>query len=136
MNTLYSAVAGLALALGATSLGNSILPVVAGMRASLILHEGHVVTAYVTGRKLKDCHVVSGSFVGWYRSAGIWHEAPVEFVNDMTPNSSRPAGWERQDFGIWRWRHVPDTADAVRVSLQHECGASVRSTVAGPFEIS
>ena len=49
------------------------------------------ITAEVTGYKIRDCQVVRDSYVGWVYSGETWYEIPFEFVDDDSPNSSKPS---------------------------------------------
>jgi hypothetical protein len=110
------------------------VPVVALMEADFITNTGGRAEARVTGLKVRKCHLVRGSTVGWYESPkDVWHETPFEYLNDLTPDSSRAAGWFRQSFGIWSWTELPLDSRSVRVTVQHECGGNIRTTIAGTF---
>jgi hypothetical protein len=90
------------------------------------------ITAEVVGFKVRDCAVVKGSAVGWVKGSE-WHEVPFRFVDDDTPDSSKPATFEKQSFGLWRWKTRPIDGKLVKMTIQHECNGIVRTTTAGPF---
>lgn len=116
----------------AVSVASDLVPVTAFMRAEPVERTATEYTARVTGRKLRECIVVGGTFVGWARGGDLWKEVPLEFINDATPDDSRPAG--RQDFGLWRWQ-TPPNATRVKATVQHNCAGSVRITTVGPFNL-
>lgn len=113
---------------------NAYAPVTATMQMENIVRDGPVIEGRVSGRKIKDCAVVKDSFVGWQKVAGVWYETDFSFVEDKTPNSTRPDGWGVQDFGIWRWSGVLPDSVAVKMTLQHNCGGSLTVTQAA-FDI-
>lgn len=114
----------------------STTPVVIGMRAVSMDHSGTTIDVRVTGWKIRSCDVVRGSAVGWFRENKIWHEAPFEFADDLSPDSTRPIGYLRQHFGVWRWSNIPAGARKVRLTLQHDCNGKIRTTIAGVFDIT
>jgi hypothetical protein len=92
------------------------------------------ITAEVMGYKVRDCQVVKGSFVGWVYSGEAWREIPFEFVNDSSPNSSKPATFDKQSFGSWRWHTQPRDGKSVKMTMQHSCNGAIQTTSIGPFE--
>lgn len=105
-------------------------PVTYGMRFEEVSRSGAVVEGRVLGRKIKDCAVVNGSFVGWQKVGGIWYETPFQFISDETPDSTRPDTWALQDFGIWQWSNVLADASNLKMTLQHNCGGDLTVTQA------
>lgn len=109
-------------------------PVVVFMTAQNVAFEAGSVTAEVFGRKLRNCEVVKGSVIGWYERGGVWFEIEdFEFLQDRTPDSTRPTG--RQSFGVWRWGGIHPDATAVRMTMEHLCGDTLRVTTNGPFRL-
>lgn len=134
---LHAFVAGFLVLIG-VSIYNSNMPVVIGMKASFVEASEPakgVHTADVYGWKIRDCSIVAGSFVGWYKILGDWHETPLSFPDDTSPDSTRPSGLSRQSFGLFQWEKVPIGSNRVRVTLQHDCDGSVRTTVAGNWSL-
>lgn len=109
---------------------NVYAPVTYGMRFEETSRAGAVVGGRVLGRKIKDCAVVKGSFVGWQKVGAIWYETPFQFIADDTPDSTRPNGWALQDFGIWQWSNVSAGASDVKMTLQHNCSGNLTVTQA------
>lgn len=110
------------------------IPVTALMRGEAIERTETRVTLRVTGRKVRDCQVVGGTFVGWSQGPdGVWHEGSISFPNDATPDSSRPTG--RQSFGLFRWDGVVPGAERVKATVTHNCDGHLRITTVGPFTI-
>lgn len=103
--------------------------VVAGFMAETIVKTPFVYTALVTGQKINDCSLVPNSQVGWAYN-GLWRETEFAFINDTSPNSSRPTGV--QSFGLWAWRIRP-TDSRVRLTIQHMCGDKLILSLIGPF---
>jgi hypothetical protein len=88
-------------------------------------------SAHVIGRKEEFCIYVPDSQVGWAFD-GIWREVPFKYLDDPTPNSTRPVG--HQSFGIWQWK-VREGDFQVKTTVKHDCnGHSILSTI-GPFGI-
>ena len=116
-------------------------PVTKLMEAELVSRSPRSVTVQVSGYKIRNCKLISDSFVGWYKNeAGEWTEAVgrVGFPNDETKNSTRPAGiFDRQNFGLFKLNGVPKDASTIRVTVNHLCeGDSIpRVTVNGPWKI-
>lgn len=113
---------------------NTGVPVVGFMKASYISAEGGVVTARVTGVKIRGCDYIKGSSIGWYKGPfGVWHETDFTYVGDLSPDSNRASGWFRQNFGLWQWSGIPSEYQKLRVTTQHDCGGKIRTTIAGTF---
>lgn len=110
-------------------------PVTVSMNIENVDRAEATVQGRVFGRKIKDCAVVKDSFVGWQMVNDIWYETPFQFVDDPSPNSTRPDGWAVQDFGVWRWDDVAPAATDVKMTLQHNCGGRLEVTQAS-FSIS
>lgn len=125
---ITGAVAGSALGLIAATFIQGSLPVVVGMQAEQVVFDDGSFEAQIIGRKVKDCAVVADSFVGWQLSGEVWVEVPFEFTDDPSPNDTRPTSWAQQDFGTWKWDDVPESADEVRLSLQHNCDGHLTVT--------
>ena len=90
--------------------------------------------ADVWGFKVKNCTVVRGSVIGWYRENGVWVDgANFVFLEDTTPDSSHPVG--RNSLGRWQWSKLPPDADAVRITLNHNCLFGIRVTTVGGWRI-
>jgi len=132
---LISAVTALGLVSLAIHLWTILTPVVIFMKASDWLDEGPSISAKIRGYKINNCTVVERSFVGWQRTERGWDETPLIFIDDLTPDSTRPAEWQRQSFGRWSWG-VSDKSNSVRVTMQHDCNGDLRTTVIGPFSYS
>ena len=129
-----SFVVALLLVSGANFALSSGLPVVAGMEAEYVEVRPDRVDARVTGIKLRGCSLVAGSAVGWYEGpTDVWNETPFEYIDDMHPESSRPSGLFRQNFGIWSWRKLPAHYQSLRTTVQHDCNGDVRTTISGTF---
>lgn len=128
MSNFTGAIVGTGLALMATQAVEPMLPVVATMDLQNVTRSAGVVSGDVTGRKIKQCTVVGGSFLGWQKLHGVWSEVPFAFVDDPSPNSTRPNSWARQSFDIWQWSGVSDEAQAVKLSLLHNCDGRLQIT--------
>lgn len=129
-------VMGLAGAILALGVAERFLPVVALMEAVEITEAGDVVTAHVTGYKILDCSFVAGSGIAWASTDTGWRElGPVVFVDDTTPDSTRPASAQKQDFGYWQWQGVPEGSPRVKATVLNNCNGRVRVTTVGPFEV-
>ena len=118
--------------LGLSNLWSSFAPVVVFMQAKDWRFAEDHVSATITGYKLNNCEFIGESVVGWQMIDNEWHETSFVFMADTSPNSTRPASYQRQNFGRWRWdRDI--TATQLRVSMQHLCGGTLRTTIIGPF---
>lgn len=119
---------------GALSLGLMFVSgVVIGMhpiQESWCRGEGYV-QARFKGYKLKDWWPVAGSFGGQIRLGERTPDVPFSFVNDPTPGSSKPIGW--QGFGIWRWEH--GQPEAVRMTMRHTNGTDEVLSSFGFFDV-
>lgn len=114
---------GAVLAVLAIQGGTALTPVVAFMKIEDVQRTDETITGRVIGRKIKNCPIVGNSFVGWQKRAGIWEEVSgFEFLNDASPNSSKPSSIANQSFGLWRWHGIAEDATAVRLTLLHNCG--------------
>lgn len=111
-------------------------PVTFAMDAEPVALDEHSFTARVTGRKIKDCAFASDTpFLGWYHNGSVWVETPLSFPDDPSPNSSNPAGLERQSFGLFKWSGLPENAERVRTTVFHRCTDHLTVTTVGPFKI-
>ncbi len=122
------ALGGTAVAVVVAGIVESALPVVARMEAVTEARVFETYVARVEGYKIKDCLVVGDSYVGWQLVNNTWTETPFAFVDDSTPNDSKPRALEKQDFGVWKWSDVDPDADQVRLSLQHNCDGHLTIT--------
>lgn len=122
------ALTGTTIALVVAGIVESALPVVAGMSAVTESRVQNTYSARVQGYKIKDCLVVGGSFVGWQKVSSTWLETPFAFVDDATPNDSKPRAFDKQDFGVWRWDDIQEDAEQVRLSMQHNCDGHLTIT--------
>ncbi len=112
------------------------LPVTFLMKAEQVSRVESAVTMRVSGYKLRDCEVVKGSPVGWYVIGGEPIETSFEFVDDLTPDSSKPKSlFERQSFGLWKWEGLPEFADEVRLTIKHTCGSETKTRIVGTWPI-
>lgn len=131
MQTFIAPMATVALTAALTfqgvSLADRFMPVVVGMDGAKWQINGSRVSARITGRKIWDCTYVKGSEVGWAYAGGARKEVSFDYINDLTPGDSRPAG--TQDFGRWQWSNLPDGAESVMQSVQHDCGGVLRVTL-------
>ncbi len=102
------------------------------------------VLATVEGYKLNDCVRIAGSEVGYVRFANsAWEESGFSYVNDRTPNNSKPTGYF--SFGYWGWNaNDPMLAakwvtsgrpDSVMMTIKHQCGPDIVETKIGPFKV-
>jgi hypothetical protein len=111
-------------------------PVTFAMSAQPVELGGGAYTARITGRKVKDCAPASENpFIGWYHNGSVWIETPLSFPDDPSPNSSNPAGLERQSFGLFKWSELPQSAERVRTTVFHRCKNHLTVTTVGPFKI-
>lgn len=129
MNTT-GAIAGSVLSLAIINGVLAFAPVTIGMRFYKFEFSEGIATGHVIGRKIKDCTVVKDSFVGWQLVGDVWLETPFDFIDDPSPNSTRPHAWQPQDFGLWQWRDVTEGATALKMSMQHDCGGALTVTQA------
>ena len=112
------------------------LPVTFLMKAEQVSKTESTVTMRVSGYKLRDCEVVKNSSVGWYLVGGVPIETRFEFVDDLTPYSSKPKSlFERQSFGLWKWEGLPEFADEVRLTIKHTCGSETKTRIVGTWPI-
>lgn len=107
-------------------------PVVSDFYAESIEIEGGKVLVSVVGKKLRDCKPVS--FDGYSEQNGVSFESPLKFINDPTPNNSRPVG--TQSFGIWQFdiEDQPNAQDVYAI-VEHDCGVWNLRSKLGPFQI-
>lgn len=134
VGALQGAASGAFLILVFLLLWELLAPVVGFMRLDNVTRINGVVEGEVRGYKLKNCAVIGGTVVGWYKVNGEWVDgAPFEFVDDATPDSSRPPG--RQSFDVWRWSDIPDAATDVRITLTHSCRFGLQVTTVGEWGI-
>lgn len=136
MNLFTTVAAGFVLAIGANTLAQRVLPVVAFMQAHDVKRDGAAIEARISGLKITACEFVPGSQIAWYKGDLGWREAgTLLFVDDVSPDSTRPAGATAQDFGIWRWPEVPLDAPQIRATILHDCYGRIVVTKIGPFDI-
>jgi hypothetical protein len=132
MKHLTSAFLGSMLFLVLLTVFDTFTPVTTFMQVREWRSDRSSITADVVGFKIRDCDVVPGSSVGWVKGSE-WYEVPFEFVDDDTPDSSKPATSAKQSFGLWRWVTRPVDGKLVKMTIQHKCDGVVRTTTAGPF---
>ncbi len=101
------------------------IPVVMLMSGTVVERLEASAIVRVKGRKIRDCKLVPGTWVGFYQNkAGEFAEALGEVTHpgDKSKDSSRAAGWwERKDFGLFKVDGIPAYADSVKVTVQHLC---------------
>lgn len=144
-----SAVAAIAFWTAMTLGYGAYMPVVIGERAVMTNVEPGSVSMRIAAYKIRDCRYVPDSQLGYVKIKGsaLWYESDFEFVNDRSPNSSRPGRLSEQDFGVWRWRVVgegpaPEITETF-ATVNHDCSsvlegapdANRKLTKLGPFEI-
>lgn len=129
MNSVGPVIAGAGF-LVLTQAFSAYAPVTVGMTITDLTRTELYIEGEVKGRKIKDCAVVANSFVGWQKVDSVWHETPFAFIDDPSPNSTRPDGWAVQAFDIWRWYDVSPEATDVKMSLQHDCDGRLEVTQA------
>lgn len=132
---LAAPITGTALALAGVSFAENMLPVTLAMNATPVSMSGGSYTVDVTGYKVKACTVVPGTFTGWYRSGGVWHETALTFPEDETPDSSKPKSYDPVAFGLFRWSGLPLSATHVKVTVIHNCDGALSITTNGPWKI-
>lgn len=111
---------------GGVELVSDMVPVVGRAEAGSIKRSGDTVIARdVVIRKFKDCDPVPGTFHGWAKG-GVWAETGFEFLNDHSPDSSRPVGL--QSLGDMQWTDVSDGASQVALIVYHNCGDKIVDT--------
>lgn len=87
--------------------------------------------------KVRGCQVVSGSFVGWARGPDGWREVGFAWIDDLSPDSSNPAGMFFQTFGLAEWSGVSRSATSVRLTVLHSCGGRAPFvSVMGPYRFA
>ena len=139
MRRVQREIVGIALGLlmfgGVLALYQWAFPVTAFMSGLPVERNRTDVTLRVTGYKIRDCKLVSGSFVGWYiNENGEWQEASgaVEFPKDASPENSRPSSWfSKQNFGLFKLNGISPQTELVRVTLRHICDGDDVVTLAG-----
>lgn len=96
----------------------------------------------IKGYKVRDCAVVPDSVLGYMqiKETGVRVESKFQFIDDHTPNSSKPRSWRyQQSFGVWEWRDnktPPREVSHVLATIGHDCGpAGLRTTTIGPFRV-
>lgn len=110
------------------------LPVTVFMKVTQWDRNKTTIRGEIEGYKVRDCAVVKNSFVGWAFISDKWHEVPFTFVNDVSPNSSKPRGFfEKQSFGFWQWSTAPRYGKKIKMTMQHQCDGTIRTTEIGPF---
>ena len=120
------------LALNLTYLASGYMPVTLLMTSTVYSIVESTVTLHVKGFKIRGCEYVEGSETGWYMIGGEPIETPFEYYKDESPGNSRVASWlSTRDFGLFRWFNVPDTADAVRLTAQHNCNGDIKTREIG-----
>ena len=132
---LIAPLTGTAIALAGVSLVERALPVTMMMDAVPVSYVSGDYTVRVTGYKVKECLTIPGTFVGWYKDGGIWHEAPFSFPNDLTPNDAKPKSYSPVSFGLFKWDGVPASADTVKMTVVHNCDGHPEMTTVGPWPI-
>ena len=113
------------------------------MAAVVWFERGHVVARQpnrveiaVSGIKMRDCKRIPDSEVGYVQSIdGVWHETTFAYLDDLTPNNSKPRGvFSRISFGVWEWSDYIGPVIATMVTVEHNCGGDdLTSTKMGPF---
>jgi hypothetical protein len=102
-----------------------------------------IVTAKVSGYKLRDCKLLQHTEKGWLWQDGAWRDVHFKFNirEPLKPGFSRPQQFSKQNFGQWTWLVPKAYAKAsfyVQTTVQHLCeGDEVpRTTIVGPFLIT
>ncbi|MBW4710745.1 hypothetical protein KX928_23390 [Roseobacter sp. YSTF-M11] len=96
------------------TLSSRVVWFMAPLEGSWCRGDGYV-QARFAGYKVRDLRPVRGSVTGSVRQYGFWDDVLFEFVDDPTPDSSKPKG--KQHFGVWRW-YGPLIAEA-QMSMRH-----------------
>ncbi len=126
-----------AAALHAVSVLQAQIPVVQNMRHEMISRQNGVATFEVTGEKVRRCERVGTEKARVVGPDGRLHEAALLYVDDLTPNSTRPVGL--QHFGIWQVRFAvyAEPVSEVVVEVEHDCGRWVRRVITqvGPMAV-
>lgn len=111
--------------------------------AEVVSIEERQVQLRVKAYKVRDCAYIANSEVGYMRvEGGDWEESGFSYLEDLTPNSTKPASWwSRLSFGVWEWRDIhTDLHETPVVQVQttvgHDCGkGDIRTTTVGPFDL-
>lgn len=130
---MFTAAAGWTLFFIILTVFQTFVPVAAFMSAKGFTADETSITSRIVGYKWRSCDPVPGSFVGWVKDEE-WREVGFNFPNDLTPDSSKPATFERQSFGLWRWEVNPAIDQTVKMTMQHNCNGTIRTSTFGPFE--
>lgn len=90
------------------------------------------VSAHVSGFKTRNCRPVHEG--GRARIDGRMVDVRFTFLDDPTPGSSKPLGW--QSFGVWDWEH-PEGAlpERVYLDMEHVCPNGVHVYSTWSFEV-
>lgn len=134
---IVSPAVGLIIAALFIGIFNMTVPVAFGMTGYNERFDGDKLLVDVWGFKLKDCDPYPGSYEGLARDGDALRPVPFEFIDDKTPDSSKPVSWfGMQYFGTWAWdvAAYPETP-AVQMNMAHVCGDRVVDTVLGPFPV-
>ena len=84
---------------------------------------GTFVQTRLHGAKVKDWAPVPGTISARASFGPSAEDVLFEFVNDLTPASSKPRGLS-EDFGVWRW--YASTAHSVQMTMRHGDPDSIR----------
>jgi|GEM_PF-4522398 len=91
-----------------------VAPVVTGMQPYAWELDAEGMSASVAGDKVRDC-VFRGVV---FTNLETGHDGSVHFVDDLTPDSTRPKG--KQPFGRWHFSAVKP-GERLTAQAKHEC---------------
>lgn len=123
----------------------NMVPVVQFEKGVTVEVTGQSAMLRVSGFKIIDCRYLGGEsgFIK-FEDKELWVESEFEYVADLSPGSNRPRKFfERQDFGLWKWRKNPldiysvgDKIVEVFMTVDHDCGGKKpKVSVIGPFDV-
>ncbi len=111
-------------------------------KAELISLHLNIVQMKVLGYKVRNCHYIPGSEVGYTKGQeDYWIESKFQYIDDLSPDSNKPSSFlQRISFGIWEWNRVtpPNKGALTKVlaTVSHDCGdGDIRTTRIGPFDL-
>ena len=109
-----------------------LFPVVEDVSANQISSSNDEVTYKIIADKTRNCLFLSAQ--GYSVQDGILMKSQLSFLNDPSPNASRPTG--KQSMGLWRFNinNQPNATETIAV-VEHDCGFWNVRTQLGPWPI-
>lgn len=92
-----------------------------------------VITAEISGLKLRSCELIQGTTMGYVAKDGIVKEVPFSVSQDIK-NSPRSINY-KISFGNWKWVVDSHTDISVMTTMKYSCGNTIINETVGPFEV-